>query len=259
MTQKWTKVLDGCLERRIPPEKFGQVATDLHSQSPIPGRKIAEILLRPRIADSENIDPRIYTYFERLLALKIVDASEVLQVTFEHSRHSSKSANPESTKNAKWHNPPVLEEVVLQRLSKGFQTEVRPVNNVEGLRTLGVVTLWMHAMATSHTNDAISQVMTGIHQQPQQQSVNVRDALGMLMVGIIENQKMLKILNHTKGKGTYAAHDITNHPTRPDSPWAPSESLTVARSPQTLFNGVIFFHSVPVSCLHWVSKCHTNS
>jgi hypothetical protein len=53
------------------------------------------------------------------------------------------------------------------------------------------------------------QAMAGIQQEPHQQSINVRDGLGMLIVGIIENQKMLNILNNPKGKGDYGTPDTS--------------------------------------------------
>jgi mediator of RNA polymerase II transcription subunit 5 len=44
------------------------------------------------------------------------------------------------------------------------------------------------------------QAMAGI-QQPQQHSINVREGLAMLVIGVIENSKILRILNNPKGKG----------------------------------------------------------
>ena len=93
-----------------------------------------------------------------------------------------------------------MEEVIFHRLHKAFAAEERPINNTEGLRTLVVITRWMQAMVTSHTSDTMIQAMAGI-QQPQQQSINVREGLAMLVIGIIENPKILRILNHPKAKG----------------------------------------------------------
>nr|Q0USP2.3 RecName: Full=Mediator of RNA polymerase II transcription subunit 5; AltName: Full=Mediator complex subunit 5 [Parastagonospora nodorum SN15] len=168
----------------------------LHAKSPLPGLKIAGLLLRPRAANASSVDPRVIIYLERLLALKKVDASDVLSSAFQYSKDRlPKTGDDGSSKDSGWHNPPELEEVVFHRLSKAFQAEERPVNSTEGLRTLVVVTRWMQTMVTSHTSDTMIQAMAGIQQQPQQQSINVREGLGMLVVGVIENQKMLNILN----------------------------------------------------------------
>jgi len=202
MVKEWTLFIDRCIEHRIQPDLFDAAAAQLHAKSPVPGRKIAAVLLCPRTANASSVDPRVVIYLERLLALRKVDASEVLSAAFQYSKDGApKTGEDEFSKDAKWRNPPELEEVIFHRLSKSFQAEDRPLSNAEGFRTLITVTRWMQSMVTSHTSDTVIQAMAGIQQQPQQQSINVRDGLGLLMVGITENSKMLRILDHAKGKG----------------------------------------------------------
>jgi mediator of RNA polymerase II transcription subunit 5 len=202
MAKEWAVFLDRCIEHRIPPDLFDAAAAQLHAKSPLPGHKIATLLLRPRTANEGTVDPRVVVCLERLLALKKVDASDVLSSAFQYSKDRlPKTGENGSSKSTESYNPPELEEIVFHRLSKAFQTEERPVNNTEGLRTLMVVTRWMQTMVTSHTSDTMIQAMSGIQQQPQQQSINARDGLGMLIVGVIENPKILHILNSPKCKG----------------------------------------------------------
>ena len=190
MVKEWTVLLHRCLERRVHSDVFAAAVAQLHAKSPLPGRKLAALLLRPRVADNSNIDPRIVIYLEQLLSLKKLDASDVFIVALLYSK----------VRDAQWSNPPELEELIFHRLHKVFAAEERPVNNVEGVHTLAVVARWMQAMVTSHTSDTMIQAMAGI-QQPQQQSINVREGLAMLVVGVIENSKILRILNHPKAKG----------------------------------------------------------
>ncbi|CAN9298354.1 unnamed protein product [Alternaria alternata] len=201
MIKEWSVFLDKCLERRIQPDLFAAAVAQLHAKSPLPGRKLAALVLRPRVAGSNNIDPRSIVFLEQLLALKKVDASDVLTLTFLYSkdRLPVKTGDEKPTKEAQWDNPPELEEIVFHRLHKAFAAEERPINNTEGLRTLIVLTRWMQAMVTSHTSDSMIQAMAGI-QQPQQHSINVREGLAMLVIGVIENSKILRILNNPKGK-----------------------------------------------------------
>lgn len=203
MIQAWTQVLDRCLERRLPPHLFASAVKQLHAKSPLPGRKLASLLLRPRCADARTFDPRILVFLEQLLALHKVDASDVLFAAFLYSKDRlPKSAAPAEQHDAQcWNNPPDLEEVVFHRLHKHFAAEERPVSSTEGIRTVLVVARWMQAMVTSHTSDTMIQAMAGIQQQPHQHSINVREGLGMLVVGIVENPKMLQILGNPKGKG----------------------------------------------------------
>lgn len=205
MMMEWAHFLDRCLESRVQPDLFAAAVTQLHAKSPLPGRKLATLLLKPRAAATTSIDPRVIVYLERLLALKKVNASDVLAATFEFSKDRlPKTGEDESAKDPQWNNPPELEEIVFHRLHRAFVTEERPMNIGEGIRTLLVVTRWMQAMVTSHTSDTMIQAMAGIQQGPQQQSINVREGLGMLVVGIIENSKMLDILSNPKGKGVHA-------------------------------------------------------
>jgi mediator of RNA polymerase II transcription subunit 5 len=207
LVKEWTLFLDRCLETRIRADLFDAAATQLHRQSPLPGRKIAALLLRPRSAAANSLDPRVIIYVERLLALKKVDASDVLSAAFQHSRDRPARAGDEGVASkedsSRWHNPPELEEIIFHRLHKAFSTGERPVSNAEAVRTLIVVTGWMASMVTSHTSDSMIQAMAGIQQHPQQQSLNVREALGMLLVGLIENIRILELLTKDELKGRY--------------------------------------------------------
>lgn len=204
MVKEWTVFLDRCLNQRVPADLFDAATAQLHRKSPLPGRKLAAILLRPRAASTSSVDPRVIVYLERLLALKKVDASDVLSATFYYSKDRlPKTGEGASAKEPKWSKPSELEEIVCHRLHKAFAAEDRPVNNTEGMQTTIVVTRWMQAMVTSHTSDTMMQAMAGISQQPQQQSINVREALGVLAVGLIENSKVLLILNHPTAKGMH--------------------------------------------------------
>ncbi|KAF9693489.1 hypothetical protein EKO04_008476 [Ascochyta lentis] len=201
MVKEWRVFLDRCLNQRVPADLFDAATAQLHRKSPLPGCKLAGLLLKPRSARASSVDPRVIVYLERLLALKKVDASDVLSATFYFSQDRLPKTDEHATENEpKWNNASELEEVVCHRLHKSFAAEDRPTNNTEGIQTLIVVIRWMQAMVTSHTSDTMMQAMTGISQQPQQQSINVREALGVLVVGLIENSKILLILNHPTAK-----------------------------------------------------------
>jgi mediator of RNA polymerase II transcription subunit 5 len=202
MVKQWAVFFDRCLQTRVQADVFDAAAAQLHRTSPLPGRKISALLLRPRSASANSVDPRVIIYLERLLALKKVDASDVLSSTFHYSKDRlSKTGEESAEKN--WTNSSELEEIVCHRLHKAFAAEDRPVSNTESLQTLLVVTRWMQAMVTSHTSDTMIQAMAGIQQQPQPQSINVREALGVLVVGLVENPKILLVLNHPTAKGRH--------------------------------------------------------
>ncbi|KAF1849615.1 Med5-domain-containing protein [Cucurbitaria berberidis CBS 394.84] len=200
IAKEWNVLLDACIAHRIQADLFADLVAELYAQYPIPGDKLASLLLRPRYARPISIDPRVVVYLEKMLACKKIDAADVLTAAFQSSKDRlPKTGADNAAKHVPLTNPPNLDEIVFLRLQHAFVTDARPLTNYEGIRTLMVVTRWMQAMVTSHTSDTMIQAMTGI-QQPQQQSINVREALGMLLVGIVENQKMLQILDHPKGK-----------------------------------------------------------
>ncbi|KAF2004849.1 Med5-domain-containing protein [Amniculicola lignicola CBS 123094] len=204
LIKEWTRFLDRCLENRIRTDVFDAATAQLYSKSPLPGRKLAALLLKPRSASASSLDPRVVVYVERLLALKRFDASDVLAAAYQYSRdHPTRSEDAgRATKDGspRWYSPLELEEVIFHRLHKAFSTAERPVSNSEAVKTLIAVSRWMSAMVTSHTSDSMIQAMAGIQQQPQQQSINVREGLGMLVVGLIENGRILELLNRDQLK-----------------------------------------------------------
>ncbi|KAF2709359.1 Med5-domain-containing protein [Pleomassaria siparia CBS 279.74] len=204
LIKEWSLFLDRCLENRIRADLFDAAATQLHGQSPLPGRKLAALLLKPRSPAASSLDPRVIVYVERLLALRKVDASDVLSAAFQYSRDRPARAADEGVAAkedlSRWCNPPELEESIFHRMHKAFSSAERPVTNTEAVRTLIVVAAWMSAMVTSHTSDSMIQAMAGIQQHPQQQSLNVREALGMLLVGLTENTKILELLTKEEFK-----------------------------------------------------------
>ncbi|OAG07236.1 Med5-domain-containing protein [Paraphaeosphaeria sporulosa] len=204
LVKEWALFLDRCLENRIDIDLFAAAATQLHTRSPLPGHKLAALLVKPRAAGLNSVDPRVIVYAERLLALKKVDASDILAAAFQFSKdrpiQSSDNTNPKDP--SRWQNPSELDEILFHRLHKAFSGErpERPASNAEGTRTVKAAIRWMSAMVASHTNDSMLQAMAGIQQQPQQQSINVREGLGMLVVGLIENVKILQLLNRDELK-----------------------------------------------------------
>ncbi|KAF2013729.1 mediator of RNA polymeras-like protein II transcription subunit 5 [Aaosphaeria arxii CBS 175.79] len=198
LIKEWTLFLDRCLEARLSPVLFDATASQLYRKSPLPARKLATLLFKPRSAASNSLDPRVIVYAERLLASKRLDAADILASAFQFSRdhppRAGDDAVPTKEDSSRWLNPPELDEIVFHRLHKAFSTGERPVSNAEAARTLIVVSKWMSAMVTSHTSDSMIQAMAGIQQHPQQQSLNVREALGMLVMALIENVKILNLL-----------------------------------------------------------------
>lgn len=203
LSKEWAYLLDCCLQHRVDADLFDAAVAQLSGKLPISGRKLAALLLRPRTAEATSLDPRIIIYCDRLLALKKIDAADVLAAVFSHSRDRHPTDESSSAKDdpSRWYNPPELEEVNFFRLSRAFLAGERPVSVAEGVQTLAIVSKWMSAMVSSHTNDSMIQAMAGFQQQPHQQSIIIREGLGMLVTALIENAKVLELLNRVQAKG----------------------------------------------------------
>jgi mediator of RNA polymerase II transcription subunit 5 len=204
LVKEWAIFLDRCLEHRIQADRFDAAAVQLHTKSPLPGPKLAALLLKPRSAASNSLDPRVIIYAERLLALKKIDTSDVLSATFQHSKDRPGAGGENNPKDpSRWQNPPDLEEIIFYRLQKAYSGPERPATSIEGHRTVVIVTRWMSAMVISHTSDSMMQAINGTERQPQdqQQSMNIREALGVLVSGLIDNDKIIQLLNKNELKG----------------------------------------------------------
>jgi mediator of RNA polymerase II transcription subunit 5 len=198
LIKEWNLFLDRCLEARIPADAFDAAAAQLHVRSPLPGHTIALLLFKPRPAATGSLDSRVIIYAERLLALKKIDTAHVLVAVFRTSQDrfgAGEANNPKYT--SRWRNPPEVEEIVFYRLQKAYSGPDRPATKDEGGRALVIISEWMSAMVISHTNDSMMQAINGTTRLPQdqQQSINVRDALGVFVLGLLDNGKILQILN----------------------------------------------------------------
>jgi mediator of RNA polymerase II transcription subunit 5 len=206
LIREWSVFFDRCLQHRILAPVFDELALQLHGKSPLPGAKLAALLLKPREPAAASIDPRVIVYCERLLALSKVTAADVLAATFQHSKDRlprvEEDQNASKDDPSRWPNPPELEEIIFDRLHRMFSTGERPITGNERIGTVTIVSKWMMAMVTSHTSDSMIQAMVGgVQQHPQQSSINVREGLGMLVVNLIENHKTLQLLNTEQAKG----------------------------------------------------------
>lgn len=255
--KEWTAFLDRCLSARVRPDQFVKAAAQLQTTCPLPASILAVLILRPPKIYGANVcyDIRVVLYLEKLLAEKRIDASDLLAASFHYSNDRPSKPDQDVSKERRC-NPPEVDEILFTRVQKAFQTEERPLTNSEGVRTLFVVTRWMQAMVTSHTSDSMIQAIAGIQQQPQQQSINNREALGVLMVGIVENAKMLRILNHPTCKGRrYQLPPILQ---RPMYSKKPAPHLLSNSGSQELLSSTIFLHRIPFTWLHWIAEFIAN-
>lgn len=200
----WRVFLDNCLKRRLRAKDFEQFATELSKRNPLKGRKLAELVLSPATRSTAAcVDPLLPVYLDRLLALDKVDVGDILEVAYKHSKDCVQKAAEDATRDGRQaseaRNPSELEEIIFHRLAKAFQTGERPRTVPEVQRSWTVLAAWMPAMATAHTGDSVLRAMAGAtqesdHVQQEQAQLLVREAFGMLLLAMLENQKAVGVV-----------------------------------------------------------------
>jgi hypothetical protein len=196
-SQLWVKFLDGSLQRRLRGEQFEGFAKELYQRSPIMGRKLAEILVERQKMLSGVVDPLLPVYADCLLDAMRINAADLLGALFKNTRHytAAKTAGDQVSEpmTGKEYNPLELEYTILDQLTRAFAPGgSRPKTQEETRAALRVLSEWMSAMAT--VGDALIQTLD-------QQSILVIDSLGMLGIAMLENAKVIGIIDTALPKG----------------------------------------------------------
>jgi mediator of RNA polymerase II transcription subunit 5 len=195
----WAVFLERSLETRVRPDKFERLAHRLHARSPIPSKILAELLIRPREPGSGLLDPLIPLYFERVFTQGRVSSADALRSAFKWSRDRplKREGDPAPLKGrrAQWRNPPLLDEIIFQRLARAFANGEAPKNSKETKEVLRICAEWMQLMVSNHNNDSMLQAMSGAVQPVQIPSLLVREALGLLLLALMENDKVAAFIS----------------------------------------------------------------
>jgi hypothetical protein len=204
--QQWVKVVRGSIERRLRGEIFISVVKELDNTISISGRELADILLDQQKRLPRTVDPLLPVYADTLLEEQRISTSDLLSALFKHSRQYSPSKqeknSPKGVKAEQTCSPAELEYRILDQLSRAYAPGgTRPTMQQEVRATLKVLAEWMSAVATE--GDALLQTLD-------QQSVLMIDSLGMLGIAMLENQKVIGVIDTAMPKGK-KLHPIYNY------------------------------------------------
>jgi mediator of RNA polymerase II transcription subunit 5 len=197
-SQQWEKVIQGSLQRRLRGETFGDFVKELSKTTPITGGELADILLGQQKLLPRIVDPLIPVYADVLLESNRINTSHLLAALFKHSRQykarKSEDDAPDTAKSETPYNPAELEYQILDQLTRSFVPGgTRPKMQEEVRATLRVLAEWMSAVATE--GDALLQTL-------EQQSILMIDSLGMLGIAMLENPKVIGIIDTAMPKGS---------------------------------------------------------
>lgn len=196
-SQLWVKFLNACLEKRLRAEQFDRYAAELYKRTPIVGSKLADNLIGRQKLLKGMVDPLLPAYADSLLESNRLSTADLLGALFKKSRYygSSKAASANSVDGGDGppHSPAELEYTMLDLLTKTyFMGGKRPRTQEETRIALRILSEWMIALATS--DDALLHSLD-------QQYVLVRDSLGTLATSMLENSKVIGVVDTALPKG----------------------------------------------------------
>ncbi|KAI9852775.1 MAG: mediator complex subunit [Vezdaea acicularis] len=199
--KQWSAFFDRCLIERLEVEKFTIYANHLIQRYPAERQDIARLLLKPRWKKGINADPKVIQYAIKLLEIGVVDVPDILRALLKTSRCSPARTDVNNLQNedahgvTKSYNSPELEEIIFLRLSKAFTTNRRPKSKVETWEVIDVISRWMSVVMTTSATDEMMQSMDGQSANPRPEALAIRESLGMLLVTVAENPKVIAVLN----------------------------------------------------------------
>lgn len=195
----WDVLIRNSFERRLPAEQFDKFVKQLGDRSPIPGSRLAVVFLE-RVAQTTNWnDPRLPIYLDVLLDKSLIDTSDVLNGLLLHST-TRKTQQPGEQQD---HPPsdgtlqytPQLESVLLLQLTRKYLSTARPKTQIEARLTFRALHDWTSAVVTHITNETMMHALGAeVQQQDHFDGALIRDAIGQLLIAVLENGKMIGIL-----------------------------------------------------------------
>ncbi|KAF1988129.1 Med5-domain-containing protein [Aulographum hederae CBS 113979] len=197
--RKWKLLFHGCVMKRTATDQFEKYARGLRKSSSIPGRQLAELLMKSQLRIFKSGDIRILVYAEKLLEMDLINSADLLRALFSMSRDHPQPSNPEqgATKRekAQWHSPREMEVWMLEMVSRSIIYNKRPKTQTEARAMLLVLTEWLEGSVSSKSSDAILEAMGTGNPNERDQTTLTHNALGLLAVVMIENPKLAGIID----------------------------------------------------------------
>jgi mediator of RNA polymerase II transcription subunit 5 len=196
---EWAKFLAHSLGKRLEADKFEKYAQLLSGKHPLPPRRIADILLRPTKHNAESLDPQIPQYIQRLLYADLLDLPSILRALLKYStfrpNRDLKIQDDNHKHVLRWANIGVQAETLIYALAKSVSNGSRPKNAQEAVEVISVLTEWAKALAAASDADDI------MHETQATEALNMRVALGTLLVAASDSRKILSVLGTSFPKG----------------------------------------------------------
>lgn len=207
-SKKWATFLHKCLQKRVRAERFEALATTLSRETPLPGLQIATICLEPASTGNIGVDPLLPAYVERLLALHVVNDSDVLSALLGHTGDDIRRLDDEVSTSGRGSSDgqlsPELEEAIFYRIAKNVATGQAPKTVKEARMLITVTSKWISTFVARETKRMLFDGPDEELQQRHAQVVLARDGLGILIIAITESPKMIGVIDAALPNGKAA-------------------------------------------------------
>ncbi|KAL0944141.1 mediator of rna polymerase ii transcription subunit 5 [Colletotrichum truncatum] len=211
--EQWTEFIAKSLANRLDPDKFEAYVPFLQAKHPLPPSAVTDLFLRPQPHNHESLDPRVPRYLQVLSHLNYIDTPSILKALYKystsraHSRDASQPANGEDSRPQapRWASSYAAEEVMFYRLTKSVAQGMAIPNTETGLDVANIMAKWIALFtdaATAFTVDVMGQLQNS---QAREEMESARAAFVALLLGVCENQVVLKALSKTEARTTRKA------------------------------------------------------
>jgi mediator of RNA polymerase II transcription subunit 5 len=211
--ERWARFKARCLAQRLDPEQFGAFVPLLHLQNPLSAPVIADLFLAPQAHNHDAPNPRVPQYLQVLSKLGYIDTPAILSALYRYSTSHLQSPNtmrnpPDQAAETKskgntrrWRNSYGTEEVMFYRLTKAVAQGTGIKSPDDGLEVAKVMSKWMTLFTDASTAFAVD-AMGDLHtSHARDEMESARAAFVALLLGVCENQLVLKALDGTQARG----------------------------------------------------------
>ncbi|KAJ0162233.1 Mediator of RNA polymerase II transcription subunit 5 [Colletotrichum tanaceti] len=211
--EQWSDFIAKSLAHRLDPDKFETYVPFLQVKHPLPPVAVADLFLRPQPHNRESLDPRVPRYLQVLSNLNYIDTPSILKALFRYSTsraHSRDAAQPadgdvQRPNVLHWGSSYAAEEVMFYRLTKSVAQGTAIQNTGSGLEIASIMAKWIALFtdaATAFTVDVMGQLHNS---QVREEMESARAAFVALLLGVCENQVVLKAMSKPEAQGTRKA------------------------------------------------------
>lgn len=206
---EWDRFLAQCILKRLDPEPFETYVPVLHSRHPLPPAAVADVFLKPQPMNRESLDPRVPRYVQVLSEKKFIDTQSILKALYKHSTSHTQAqavghADPEvaqASPETRWRNSYGQEETIFYRLTKSVALGTGIKSSGDATAVCKVVAKWM-TLFTSAAAAFAQDIMGQAHSLQSKEDMEAsRAAFVMLLLGVCENQTVLKALSGPLARG----------------------------------------------------------